>query len=155
MSIKLRGGRRAGAGRPPRLSYEDQVAIGASIDEQMRAAAFDKFKASVRQQFADEDLELAWRELRLIPVSQRRAHSERLAKSGLTVDEDDHPISQRLSDVRTAIGSKRTFPNPGYAPYGVRARVLAKTAKERGISARMAERCLEAYRAFQKRIQSE
>lgn len=155
MSGKPRGGRRAGAGRRALLTYEDQVSIGAAIDEQIRAAAFEKFKASVMRQFADEDLELAWRQLNTIPVSRRRAHNERLAKSGLTVEEDDHPISQQLSDIRTAIGNKRFFTNPGYAPYGVRQLVFSKTAKERGISARMAERCLETYRAYRKRIASE
>lgn len=155
MSSKSRGGRRPGAGRKAELDYLELVGIGGLIDRRITEARDAHFFQKVRNQFPDSDLDLHWRQLHAVPVKSRHVWSAELERSGLTVEDDDDPISQLVSDVRAEIGDQRYFVNPGKMPYGVRAKVLADTAKERGITVRMAKRCLETYRAFKKRFDEE
>jgi len=155
VSGKSRGGRRPGAGRKVLLDYLQLVGIGGLIDRRITDARDAHFVQRVHKQFPDADLEMHWRRLHAVPVRSRQDWNAKLEERGLSVENDDHPISQLISDVRAEIGDRRYFVNPGKMPYGVRAKVLAETAKEHGITVRMAKRCLETYRSFKKRFDEE
>lgn len=134
-----RGGKREGAGPKPTLSDLERIGV---------AARYEKYW----HKLADANLYDA---VDAATANVRKEH-KRLEDGKI------HSFDEHNDDVRNALSLDRglswdsdEIPSPylhvrGKRPKGVRKELLAKVAKEFGISARMVESCVKEYRSLQK-----
>ena len=147
-SAKARGGARPGAGRKPLLTPEQRLALGAVINDMLWRETRDRADEKLHAVLAEDDLPVLW------------ADHDRARRATRNIGD------RHLWDIQAAIEEgvlqgRRRVPGPTRVAAGIRRRVVrsaALAASQRWqtrISERMAERCLEEYRAFKARSDSE
>jgi hypothetical protein len=145
---RRRGGARSGAGRKPVLTSEQRLEIGALIHDMIWRQTRARFDKALETKLAEDDLPMLW--------------------AGLDRMRHDHPDvrDRQLADIQAAIEEgilqgRRYIPGPIRTAPGIRqsiVRGVARAASQRWrltVSERMAERCLEEYRALKARIDAD
>src|SRR5215218_3491723 len=146
--IRGRGGARRGAGRKPILTSEQRLEIGAVIHDMLWRATQVRSDRMLAAKLAEDDLPMLWADL----DRMRRAHP--------------NVLDRQLADIQAAIEEgilqgRRYIPGPNRIAPGIRRSIirrLALAASQRWrltVSERMAERCLEEYRALKARVDAE
>jgi hypothetical protein len=154
MVIKRKGGKRQGAGRKPVLSAVERLDLRARVEARLAEAARVRLKEMVEARNERFNLREKWARLQSIPVDERR---RRQSTKRNWADDDDTVL-----DVRDAVaalyGSNKIEISIAKLRYGLRRQIVATVAKEkskelrRSITPRLAERCLEEYRAISSRL---
>ncbi len=150
-----RGGRRVGAGRKPRLTYFEKLAIGAQCERLWREVCQRAEKDAIDQ--ATFRAREQWAKAAAVPRGERQAFIESRyfqddylddVRFALKEDQGIEPVDDdREPDRVVTIRPAR--------PKGHRTRIISKIAGERGASERMVERCWKEFRAVQRRIDNE
>jgi hypothetical protein len=143
-----RGGARRGAGRKPVLTSEQRLEIGAVIHDMLWRETRARADSALEAKLAEDDLPMLWAGL----DRMRHAHPD---------------VSDRqLADIQAAIEEgilqgRRYVPGPIRIARGIRGSIIrrmALAASQRWrttVSERMAERCLEEYRALKGRVDAD
>ena len=143
-TAKGRGGARPGAGRKPVLLPEQRLALGAIIDSMLWRETRVRADQKLQVMLAEDDLPLLWADL------DRSRRGSRNLRDRLLWDID-------AAIERGILRGRRGIRGPTKVAPGIRRRIIrsaALAASQRWqapISQRMAERCLEEYRAFRAR----
>jgi hypothetical protein len=148
-----RGGARDGAGRKPILTDLQRLQIGVAIDWRLRRKTRADFVRAVDAKFADDDLRALWARLDATrDVDRRKVDAEALA--ALLAD-----IEVEIEE--GALQGRRYFRGPTRVAPGIRRPIVRSVARAASrlygvaISERMAERCLEEYRAIDAKVTAE
>ena len=157
MAKSRRGGKRQGAGRKPTLSELDRLAVGAEANSRIWRATEAWVRARVEAKHERYNLKEKSTRVRSIPLPERKRWSQHSEDDGSTAGD-------AVYDVRDAIGawmrdgSKKVIVSPGRAGYGLRREIITAVSADwsrkrgRSISPRLVERCLEEYRAIERRL---
>ena len=140
-----RGGARRGAGRKPLLTSEQRLEIGAIIHDVLWRKTRARSDNSLQAILAEDDLPMLWADL----DRMRHAHPD--------------VRDRQLADIQAAIDEgilqgPRYFPGPIRIAPGIRRSVIRRVALAASqrwqltVSERMAERCLEEFRALKARV---
>lgn len=143
-----RGGARRGAGRKPVLTSEQRLEIGAVIHDMLWRETRARSDRALEAKLAEDDLPMLWAGL----DRMRHAHS----------DVGD----RQLADIQAAIEEgilqgRRYVPGPIRIAPGIRQSIIRRVALAASqrwrltVSERMAERCLEEYRALKARVDAD
>jgi len=164
MTKKKRGGRRKGSGRKPKLSSEVRLLIGGRVHTclaKVTQEAFDRSLDARAPLLKDH-----YNRVDQFPAASRRQWRELEERYGDDAS-DAAPNLAAIGEIRDDINSeietgplkgKRWEVGPQRTAYGTRRKVLLEVARAMScrygiaISTRMAERCLEEFRAFEKLI---
>lgn len=150
-----RGGKREGAGRPPKRGWWDELVIGQTCEVLWREAVKEAFGERKKRKFSEEsELQTLWDSFKAIPVSQRSAwlRSEGYEDHKGDVEAWLHKLG--ATDFNEATGSYKGKAPRGITlstkpPKGTRARIIAEVAHRYGISTDTANRLWKAYRRFE------
>ena len=143
-----RGGARRGAGRKPVLTSGQRLEIGAVIHDMLWRETRARSDRVLAAKLAEDDLPMLWAGL----DRMRHAHPE--------------VRDRQLADIQAAIEEgilqgRRYVPGPVRIAPGIRRSIIrrmALAASQRWrltVSERMAERCLEEYRALKARVDAD
>jgi hypothetical protein len=143
-----RGGARRGAGRKPVLTSEQRLLIGAVIHDMLWRETHARSDRALEAKLAEDDLPMLWADL------DRMRHANPDIRD------------RQLADIQAAIEEgvlqgRRYVPGPIRIAPGIRRPIIcgvARAASQRWrltVSERMAERCLEEYRAFKARADAD
>jgi hypothetical protein len=143
-----RGGKRAGAGRPPLITYSERLKIGARCERLWREVGQAKEKAAV-----DAAIPTALRYLERakgIPIGKRKKWLKSQDGRDYLGDVDSALVEDQYGE-----GAKRKKPSHrlviGYRrPKGVRKQIMDQVAAQFGITPRMVESCWKEFRASAK-----
>lgn len=146
--MKRRGGARRGAGRKPVLTWAQRLHVGASVDSLLWRKTYARFDRELDAILAEDDLPQLWEGL------------HRLQQA------DPELLERQLSDIQASIEEgilqgRRYVTGPTRILPGIRRAILQKVADAASlrwhvaVSERMAERCLEEYRALRARIDAD
>jgi hypothetical protein len=145
MANSRRGGKRPGAGRKPKLSWDQRLNLGLEAEERLRKAAEARGDTLVDATNERLNLREKWARLHAVPAEQRQRRLRH-----------DDAIKETVLDVRDNISDlygrrKIDISTPGLR-YGLRRQVIAALAKETSTTPRFVERCLEECRAAVSRV---
>jgi hypothetical protein len=143
-----RGGARRGAGRKPVLTSEQRLEIGAVIHDMLWRETRARSDRAIEAKLAEDDLPTLWAGL----DRMRHAHPD--------------VCDRQLADIQAAIEEgilqgRRYVPGPIRIAPGIRVSIIRRAALAASrrwrltVSERMAERCLEEYRALKARVDAE
>lgn len=143
-----RGGARRGAGRKSVLTSEQRLEIGAVIHDMLWRETRARSNRVLAAKLAEDDLPMLW--------------------SGLDRMRHAHPDirDRQLADIQAAIEEgilqgRRYVPGPIRIAPGIRRSIIRRVALAASqrwrltVSERMAERCLEEYRALKAKVDAE
>lgn len=145
---KGRGGARRGAGRKPALTSTQRLIIGAVIHDMLWRKTRARSDAALEAKLAEDDLPMLWAGLKRMRHARFDIRDRQLADIQASIEEGV-PQGQRY------------VPGPITVAPGIRRPIIrgvARTASQRWrltVSERMAERCLEEYRAFMARADAD
>ena len=143
-----RGGARRGAGRKAVLTSEQRLEIGAVIHDMLWRETRGRSDRALEAKLAEDDLPMLWAGL------DRMRHAHRDMRG------------RQLADIQAAIEEgilqgRRYVPGPTRIAPGIRRSIIRRVAIAASqrwrltVSGRMAERCLEEYRALKARVDAE
>src|SRR6266545_7332958 len=143
-----RGGARRGAGRKAVLTSEQRLEIGAVIHDMLWRETRARSNRVLAAKLVEDDLPMLW--------------------AGLDRMRQAHPVvrDRQLADIQAAIEEgilqgRRYVPGPIRIAPGIRRSIIRRVALAASqrwhlpVSERMAERCLEEYRALKARVDAD
>ena len=147
-----RGGARAGAGGPPKLTPMQRWAIGARFDRLRDDLA--QHQAASQIAILTEDVREEHASLNEVPVAFRRAWKiGQPPPQGHRIREKYEDVRGEIKELRTRLHLETTESDEGVMlsapvgrPQGQRQKLLGEVAREFGVTTRMVESCLKEFR---------
>lgn len=140
------GGKRKGAGRPRKWSFDDVLRIGQACENRYREAKKLVLDKAKQEFFAEKsDLNQAWRDVNRVPINLRSAWHR-------TPDAESHAF-----DVEVEVGSLDSGNSPPSRivtlstrpPKGTRKRIIKEVAVLYGLTCNQVDNLWQAYRRFE------
>ena len=149
---KAHGGKRKGAGRKPKWSFDDVIRIGQACEVHFRAVVHAEFEKRKNALISNEvtDLEDLFQNAQSIPVEDRQEWLK-----------DENGGAQHLADVEEELATlnatmegtdpkNRVFQIVGKAPKGTRSRIIKIVAEEYGLQTTQVDNLWQRYRRFER-----
>ena len=147
-----RGGKRPGAGRPPKRDWLAEIEIGQACEMLWREARNDAMNEHLSNLFVnDSELQTLWAKVQSIPGSERAAWvgSEKHVTHHADIEEELNDLAGTPDATDPAPRCVTISTKP---PKGTRQRIIAEIASRYGISTDTANRLWKAYRRFEREL---
>lgn len=144
------GGKRPGAGRPKKWSFEVILRVGQACENKWRDEVARAFDAASAKMFGfDADLVALWEAVQKVPLGERRAW---LAGADGEMHQADVEVEL---DVLTGRGEAKTEPSKVVSisskpPRGTRKRIIASVAAQFSLREPEVDNLWQAYRRFER-----
>jgi hypothetical protein len=152
------GGKRAGAGRKPALSFFQEIAVGGECERLWLALADRKALAQHDRQIRALGIRDEQGRLNRIPLPLRKMPQEEKRGDGLTVSETLAEVSQEI-DIALAAG--RLVSIPLKRPRSSHAKIIARVIEwcvqnySIKITTRRTEHCWKKFRSLERQLRTE
>jgi hypothetical protein len=142
------GGKRAGAGRKPKWSFDDVLAVGQMCEARWRAAEVAEFEKNNATMFSEQsDITSHQVSAREVPIPDRRAwlKSESGERHRDDMEVELECLNEQLSGAPT---QNPVFSISKKPPRGTRKKVLEEVAAKFCITVKQADNLWQEYRRF-------
>ena len=144
------GGKRAGAGRKPKWSFDDVLAVGQMCEAHWRAAEVAEFEKNNATMFSEQsDITSHQVSAGEVPIPDRHAWLK--SESGERHHDDMEVELECLNEqLSGALTQNRVFSISKKPPRGTRKQVLEEVATKFCITVKQADNLWQAYRRFER-----
>lgn len=141
------GGKRSGAGRPPKWDFLFVVEIGQACEKLNRKAIEGSLEQQKNDLFRDQtELDWHWSKIKKVLPRERRQF---LTSEAFEVHSQD--VNEELKTLASKKGGEvnRVIQLKAKAPRGTRTKILQQVAKTFGLTTKQVDNMWQAYRRFE------
>lgn len=144
------GGKREGAGRKRKWSFQDVLQVGQACETRWRREVKRTINANLENFLEDTELPELWKQAERVPVDQRKDWLESEEGGGAHV----HDIASEIEELpSTNDGNSphgRMISVSGRPPRGTRKRVIQEVAHALGLTTVQVDNLWQEYRRFER-----
>jgi hypothetical protein len=149
------GGRRPGAGRKIKWSFDEVIKIGQACEKLWRSAqeaALNKAKAELTSE--KSELSYFWNQAAKIPIEQRNSNLNN-TDSEVYLSDIVAEIEMLNSINQTSNSENRIFDIPIKPPLGTRIKIIEKVSATFRIKPKQADNIWQKYRRIERKLRNE
>jgi hypothetical protein len=146
------GGKRKGAGRPRKWSFEDVLKIGQECEVRFKAILRADYEAKKKTLISNAVVELKTHhdEVQSIPLEDRQEWlKDEASRSQYMLD-----VGEEIESINSMAGitepTNRIFQIVGKAPKGTRSSIIKAIAEEYGLKTKQVDNLWQQYRRFER-----
>ena len=146
------GGKRAGAGRPRKWSFDDILKIGQACEVRFKAAVQSDYKNKKDALISNDVIELTehYNRVQSIPLEDRQEWlQDEASRSQYMLD-----LGEEIESINSMAGiaepTNRIFQIVGKAPKGTRSRIIKAIAEEYDLKTKQVDNLWQQYRRFER-----
>jgi hypothetical protein len=149
---KAHGGKRAGAGRPRKWSFENVLEIGLACEVRFKATVHANYEERKNALMSNDVTELAdlFQKAQSIPIGHRQKWLQDENGGAQHVSDVCEELTTLNSTIARADQTNRIFQVVGKTPKGTRSSIIKIVAEEYGLKTKQVDNLWQRYRRFER-----